>query len=107
MMKHAKHCAICNGSRGVFKLTKPICGTPQGGVIFPLLANIFLNEMDKAFHCPPDSPLYFANARLIRHADDSVVMVRYIGRRITDWLEELFSQGLSREMLQRYKFVCT
>ncbi len=44
------------------KLTKPECGTPQGGVISPLLANIFLNQLDKAFHTQPDSPLYFANA---------------------------------------------
>ena len=69
------------------KLTKPTCGTPQGGVISPLLANVFLNELDKAFHIQPDSPFYFANARLIRYADDFVVMARYIGPRITDWLE--------------------
>ena len=55
-------------------------------MISPLLANIFLNELDKAFHCQPDSPLHFANARLVRYADDFVVLARYMGRRITDWL---------------------
>jgi RNA-directed DNA polymerase len=69
------------------RLTKPICGTPQGGVISPLLANVFLNQLDKAFHTRPDSPLNFANARLVRYADDFVVMARYMGSGITNWLE--------------------
>ena len=63
-------------------------------MISPLLANIFLNELDKAFHCQPGSPLYFANARLIRYADDCVVMARYMGRRITDWLEAIVEDQL-------------
>lgn len=69
------------------KLTKPTSGTPQGGVISPLLANIFLHQLDEAFHTSPDSPRLFANARLIRYADDFVVMARFMGPRIIRWLE--------------------
>ena len=72
---------------GHIKRTRPDKGTPQGGVISPLLANIFLHQLDEAFHHDPSSPLHFANARLVRYADDFVVMARYMGRRITDWLE--------------------
>ncbi len=67
---------------------KAIKGTPQGGVISPLLANIFLHDFDKAFNEEPDSPLRYAGARLIRYADDFIVMARYMGRRISDWIEQ-------------------
>jgi RNA-directed DNA polymerase len=77
-----------NGKRTV-KLTASTCGTPQGGVISPLLANIFLNELDKAFYTRTDSPKNFANARLIRYADDFVVQARYMGKRITSWIEQV------------------
>lgn len=62
-------------------------GTPQGGVISPLLANIYLHDFDKSFREDPNSPLHFAGARLIRYADDFVVMAKYMGRRIVDWIE--------------------
>jgi RNA-directed DNA polymerase len=73
---------------------RPEQGTPQGGVISPLLANIFLNELDRAFEHDPASPKHFANARLVRYADDFVVMARYMGGRITDWLEQKLEHEL-------------
>ena len=44
-------------------------GTPQGGVISPLLANVYLHWFDKAFH-RADGPACWANAKLVRYADD-------------------------------------
>jgi len=88
--KALKKVAKAKKKRGtILNFTKPTCGTPQGGVISPLLANIFLNQLDKAFYRWPGSPLCFANARLIRYADDFVVMARYMGSRITNWLEDI------------------
>ncbi len=79
---------VDNEPKGGKKITKPKKGTPQGGVISPLLANIYLHEFDRAFHEDKDSPMKFANARLVRYADDFVVMARYMGERITAWIEE-------------------
>ena len=46
-------------------------GTPQGGVISPLLANIYLNVLDKVWKMKKVEERW--NARLIRYADDCVV----------------------------------
>lgn len=43
-------------------------GTMQGGVISPLLANVYLNELDWELHK--------AGLRFVRYADDSIVMCR-------------------------------
>lgn len=61
-------------------------GTPQGGVISPLLANLYLHWMDKRFH-DPSGPAQFAGARLVRYADDFVILARYQGQRIGDWVD--------------------
>ena len=61
-------------------------GTPQGGVISPLLANVYLHRFDKMFH-RQDGPRNWANARLVRYADDFVVLARYQGHRIDEWIE--------------------
>jgi RNA-directed DNA polymerase len=69
------------------KRHKPQAGTPQGGVISPLLANLYLHWFDKLFH-REDGPKHWANARLVRYADDFVIQARYIGDRITTWIED-------------------
>jgi RNA-directed DNA polymerase len=61
-------------------------GTPQGGVISPLLANIYLHWFDKMFY-RQDGPSQWANARLVRYADDFVVMAKYQGYRIDEWID--------------------
>ena len=52
---------------GVFKPTT--VGTPQGGVISPLLANIALNYLDWQLH--------HAGYRFVRYADDFVVVCQF------------------------------
>ncbi len=44
-------------------------GTPQGGVLSPLLANIYLHWFDHAFE-RKDGPAGWAGAKLTRYADD-------------------------------------
>ena len=67
------------------KYSRPTAGTPQGGVISPLLANLYLHWFDKMFH-RGDGPFVWANARLIRYADDFVIMAKFVGRRVTDFV---------------------
>lgn len=46
-------------------------GTPQGGVISPLLANIYLDELDRIW-----STTHADLGRLVRYADDFVILCR-------------------------------
>jgi RNA-directed DNA polymerase len=62
-------------------------GTPQGGVISPLLANLYLHWFDKLFH-GNDGPYEWANARLVRYADDFVIQARHVGDRIRNFVEQ-------------------
>jgi RNA-directed DNA polymerase len=61
-------------------------GTPQGGVLSPLLANVYLHWFDHVFH-RTDGPAQWAKAKLIRYADDFVVLARYMSPRLRDWIE--------------------
>jgi len=68
-------------------------GTPQGGVISPLLANLYLHWMDKRFYAQ-DGPGVFAGAQLVRYADDFVILARYQGGRISRWVEATVEQWM-------------
>lgn len=61
-------------------------GTPQGGVVSPLLANLYLHWFDRKFH-RQDGPAHWAKARLVRYADDFVIQARYQGTRLKQWTE--------------------
>lgn len=54
--------------------TYPDMGTPQGGVISPLLANIYLNKLDSAWKGRKMDSKYRHDAHLIRYADDMCVL---------------------------------
>ncbi len=61
-------------------------GTPQGGVLSPLLANLYLHWMDHVFQ-RADGPGQWAKAKLVRYADDFVILARYISPRLRGWVE--------------------
>ena len=54
--------------------TYPTEGTPQGGVISPLLANIYLNELDTLWVKRKMDDRYGEDAHMIRYADDTVIL---------------------------------
>jgi RNA-directed DNA polymerase len=75
-------------------------GTPQGGVISPLLANVYLHWFEHLFH-RHDGPGSWANARLVRYADDFVILARHQGGRLRTWVEQTlegrFKLSVNRE----------
>jgi RNA-directed DNA polymerase len=52
-------------SGGPPRISRQKQGTPQGGVISPLLANLYLHWFDKVFH-RVDGPAHWARAKLVR-----------------------------------------
>jgi len=72
-------------------------GTPQGGVISPLLANIYLHWFDKLFH-RANGPAAWAKAKLVRYADDFVVLARYQSPRLMGWIEAKIEGWLGLEI---------
>jgi RNA-directed DNA polymerase len=87
--------------QGRTKASRPTQGTPQGGVISPLLANIYLHWFEKAFH-GPNGPATWAKAKLVRYADDFVILARYQSPRLIDWVESLL-EGRFRLTINRKK----
>jgi RNA-directed DNA polymerase len=61
-------------------------GTPQGGVLSPLLANVYLHWFDHLFQ-RRDGPAQWAKAKLVRYADDFVVLARLISPKLRYWIE--------------------
>ena len=55
-------------------------GTPQGSVISPLLANIYLHSFDKMFQVSG------IPGTLVRYADDFVMLLRGRGNAVLDWV---------------------
>lgn len=51
-------------------------GTPQGGVISPLLANIYLNPIDQAFERKRLGAIRNGSIHLIRYADDMIILAQ-------------------------------
>jgi len=74
-------------------------GTPQGGVISPLLANVYLHWLDHSFHAA-GGPGQWASAKLIRYADDFVIIAKYVGKRIRDWVSYIVETRLGLEVNQ-------
>jgi RNA-directed DNA polymerase len=75
------------------RVHRPQQGTPQGGVISPLLANVYLHWFDRHFH-RPDGPRHWAGARLVRYADDFVILARYQGKRLQAEVEARLEEAM-------------
>jgi group II intron reverse transcriptase/maturase len=66
-------------------------GTPQGGVISPLLANIYLHLLDRIIN-NPKSLFQQHGIKIVRYADDFVLMGKAMPKEVTDRLTNLISR---------------
>jgi RNA-directed DNA polymerase len=75
-------------------------GVPQGGVISPLLANIYLNEVDKMLEKAKEVTRQgrYTYIEYARFADDIVILVD--GYRQWDWLEKGAHRRLLEELVK-------
>lgn len=73
---------------------RPDSGTPQGGVISPLLANIYLHDALDVWFEREAKPRLRGGATLIRYADDFVIVFETEGdaRRVADVLPKRFEK---------------
>lgn len=82
-------------------------GTPQGGVISPLLANIYLHLLDRIIN-NPQSLFYQYGVKIVRYADDFVLMGKTIPKEVTDHLTNLLDRmGLSLNVQKTRKIRAT
>jgi RNA-directed DNA polymerase len=88
----------------VMKLLKMILkatgkkGVPQGGVISPLLSNLYLNEVDKMLEKAIETTRHkqYTAVQYARFADDQVILVDPHPRQ--GWLEKALRQRLREEL---------
>ncbi|MDP3915310.1 MAG: group II intron reverse transcriptase/maturase [Bacteroidota bacterium] len=66
-------------------------GTPQGGVISPLLANIYFHLLDRIVN-NAKSLFFKYGVKIVRYADDFVLMGRTLPLEITDRLKSLLDR---------------
>lgn len=66
-------------------------GTPQGGVISPLLANIYLHLIDKAVNKASGIFRKF-RVEIVRYADDFVLMGRKIPEEVINYLKSMLDR---------------
>jgi RNA-directed DNA polymerase len=66
------------------------CGTPQGGVISPLLANVYMHRFLKAWRKQGRGEAF--RARLVNYADDFVILSRGQATEALDWTRQVIGK---------------
>ena len=72
-----------DGKRRMSGGRKTTCGTPQGGVISPLLANLYMNRFLKYWRITGRGEAF--QAHVVNYADDFVILSRRHAAEALDW----------------------
>jgi RNA-directed DNA polymerase len=78
------------GNRRMTGGRKNSCGTPQGGVISPLLANVYMNRFLKYWRVTGQGRNL--KAEVIAYADDFVILSRGFAAKALDWTRQVMKR---------------
>ena len=78
------------GNRSMTGGRHSTCGTPQGGVISPLLANLYMNRFLKYWRQSGRSEAY--QAQVINYADDFVILSRGHAAEALEWTRRVMAK---------------
>lgn len=84
-----------------WKYNKTYSGTPQGGIVSPILANIYLNELDQKFN---EIKRRFDEPRTTRH--EKTPKYREIDnemKKISYWIDHTNDEEKRRELVNQFK----
>lgn len=76
-----------NGHRRVTGGQNSTCGTPQGGVVSPLLANLYMNRFLKFWRITERGKVL--QAHVVNYADDFVILSRGHAAQALDWTRQV------------------
>ncbi len=101
------------GNRRITGGKKTTCGTPQGGVISPLLANLYMNRFLKYWRMTKRGKAF--QAELVNYADDFVILSRGHATQALDWTRKVMTQigltlneaktGIKKARRERFDFL--
>jgi RNA-directed DNA polymerase len=76
-----------NGKRRLTGGKDHHCGTPQGGVVSPVLANLYMNRLLKGWRNTKRGEQF--QARVVSYADDFVILSRGKAAEALDWTRKV------------------
>src|SRR3954451_24365469 len=79
-----------NGKRRLTGGQDHHCGTPQGGVLSPLLANLYMNRLLKGWRKTKRGDQF--HAHLVSYADDFVILSRGKAAQALDWTRRVVAR---------------
>jgi RNA-directed DNA polymerase len=79
-----------NGKRRMTGGRSSRCGTPQGGIVSPMLANLYMNRFLKHWRITGKSKAF--RAQVITYADDFVILSRGHAAEALDWTRSVMTR---------------
>jgi RNA-directed DNA polymerase len=79
-----------NGKRHTTGGRSRRCGTPQGGIVSPMLANLYMNRFLKHWRITGKSKAF--RAQVVTYADDFVILSRGHAAEALDWTRSVMTQ---------------